>query len=135
MHRDVKPSNVLVADDGRVVLTDFGVVKDLEDPDITAAGTVIGTVAFAAPEQMVGERIDPRTDLFGLACAHKKPGVRAVTPGLYALDHVVPCRHRERVQFLQRAGVWPLAPQRDRYQQAAHRLRRGRTQFSALSCE
>jgi serine/threonine-protein kinase len=66
VHRDVKPSNVLVADDGRVVLTDFGVVKDLEDPDITAAGTVIGTVAFAAPEQMVGERIDPRTDLFGL---------------------------------------------------------------------
>jgi hypothetical protein len=54
---------------------------------------------------------------------------------LYALDHVIPCRHRECAQFFQRAGVWPLAPERDRYQKTAYRLRRGRTQFSALSCE
>jgi hypothetical protein len=66
VHRDVKPSNVLLTEDGRVVLTDFGVVKDLGDPERTAAGTVVGTIAFAAPEQVEGEAVEPRTDLFGL---------------------------------------------------------------------
>ncbi len=66
VHRDIKPSNVLIGEDGRVVLTDLGVVKDLAEDDQTAVGLMIGTVAYAAPEQLVGERIDPRVDLYGL---------------------------------------------------------------------
>ena len=66
VHRDVKPSNVFVADDGRIVLGDFGVVKDPEAMEKTAVGVVIGTLAYAAPEQIEGETVDPRTDLFGL---------------------------------------------------------------------
>ena len=66
MHRDVKPSNVIVAADGRIVLTDFGVVKDLAEDDRTQAGLMIGTPAYAAPEQVEGELVDARADLFGL---------------------------------------------------------------------
>ncbi len=68
VHRDVKPSNVMVAEDGRVVLTDLGVVKDLSDPegDRTAVGTLVGTLAYAAPEQVDGLRVDARADQFSL---------------------------------------------------------------------
>lgn len=68
VHRDVKPSNVMLAEDGRVVLTDLGVVKDLADPEAerTAVGTLVGTLAYAAPEQVDGLRIDARADQFSL---------------------------------------------------------------------
>ncbi|MEC7947542.1 MAG: serine/threonine-protein kinase [Myxococcota bacterium] len=66
VHRDIKPSNVLVEESGRVVLTDLGVVKDLQEAEGTAVGLMIGTVAYAAPEQIDGERVDARADLYGL---------------------------------------------------------------------
>jgi len=66
VHRDVKPSNVLISYDDRVVLGDFGVVKDPQAIDQTAFGVVVGTLAYAAPEQIQGDIVDARTDLFGL---------------------------------------------------------------------
>ena len=66
VHRDVKPSNVLISEADRVVLGDFGVVKDPDALDKTAVGVVVGTLAYAAPEQIQGEAVDARTDLFGL---------------------------------------------------------------------
>ncbi len=66
VHRDVKPANVLVDPDGRVVLTDLGVVRDLSEPGRTQVGVLIGTVAYAAPEQIEGGAIDARTDLYGV---------------------------------------------------------------------
>ena len=66
VHRDVKPSNVLISGDDRVVLGDFGVVKDPKAIDQTAIGVVVGTLAYAAPEQIQGDLVDARTDLFGL---------------------------------------------------------------------
>ena len=66
VHRDVKPANVLVDTDGRAVLSDFGVIKELDTDERTAVGLVVGTVAFAAPEQLEGGCVDARTDLFGL---------------------------------------------------------------------
>jgi len=66
VHRDLKPSNVLISRDDRVVLSDFGVVKDTQDVTRTAVGIVVGTLSFAAPEQLLGDPVDPRTDLFGL---------------------------------------------------------------------
>ena len=66
VHRDIKPTNVLVSDDDRVVLGDFGVVKDPGAAHRTAVGVVVGTLAYAAPEQIVGDEVDARTDIFGL---------------------------------------------------------------------
>lgn len=66
VHRDVKPSNVLVSEDDRIVLGDFGVVKDPESLEKTAMGVVVGTLAYAAPEQIQSDGVDPRTDIFGL---------------------------------------------------------------------
>lgn len=66
VHRDVTPSNVMVLADGVVKLMDFGVVKETGTTELTAHGELLGTVAYVAPEQINGERIDARTDLYSL---------------------------------------------------------------------
>ncbi|HEY6318192.1 MAG TPA: protein kinase, partial [Acidimicrobiia bacterium] len=65
VHRDVKPANVLVADDGRVKVTDFGIAKaaSLRD-DLTSTGTVLGTARYLAPEQVRGDPTDARVDVY-----------------------------------------------------------------------
>ena len=69
IHRDVKPGNILVAPDGRVKVTDFGIAKAAfagGGTDITTTGTVLGTVRYLSPEQVKGEEVDPRSDLYSL---------------------------------------------------------------------
>lgn len=71
IHRDVKPSNLLLAADGRVVLIDFGTARDRAGAALVAptrTGTVRGTLEFMSPEQLRGEALDARTDLFSLGC-------------------------------------------------------------------
>src|SRR5688500_7882598 len=70
IHRDVKPQNVIVADDpdgARAKLTDFGVAHLAGDEPLTRTGDVVGTLAYMAPEQAAGERVDERADLYALA--------------------------------------------------------------------
>jgi tetratricopeptide (TPR) repeat protein len=69
IHRDLKPSNVLVTRDGRAKITDFGVVKAAGGQfttQLTVAGRLVGTVAFMAPEQITGDGVDARADLYSL---------------------------------------------------------------------
>src|SRR4051812_6628829 len=66
VHRDVKPANVIVAPDGRVKIVDFGIAKLADQSRLTRDGTAVGTAGYMAPEQIRGETIDPRTDLWAL---------------------------------------------------------------------
>lgn len=66
IHRDVKPGNLLVTDDGGVKLADFGIAKATEQSSITQVGSVLGTAAYLAPEQARGEASGPRADLYSL---------------------------------------------------------------------
>ncbi|MCO1654800.1 serine/threonine protein kinase [Pseudonocardia sp. S2-4] len=65
-HRDVKPGNVLVADDGRVKLTDFGIARNVADAPMTSVGLVLGSPAYIAPEVAAGQAVTPAADLWGL---------------------------------------------------------------------
>ncbi len=66
VHRDVKPSNVMVREDGSVKLADFGIASVHGDPQLTATGLVIGSPAYMAPEQATGGVITPAADLWSL---------------------------------------------------------------------
>ncbi|MBF6354084.1 serine/threonine protein kinase [Nocardia higoensis] len=66
MHRDVKPANLLVADDGTVKLTDFGISRAVGDVTVTATGLLAGTPAYLAPEVARGEDPLPSSDVFAL---------------------------------------------------------------------
>ncbi|MBK7759312.1 MAG: protein kinase [Deltaproteobacteria bacterium] len=67
VHRDLKPSNILLDKAGHCKLTDFGIVKDLDpSADANVSGTLVGTWAYASPEQISGEPLDHRSDLYSL---------------------------------------------------------------------
>lgn len=67
IHRDLKPSNVMVDEDRTVRLMDFGLAKFLaDDAAVTADGRLVGTFRYMAPEQILGENLDARTDLYSL---------------------------------------------------------------------
>jgi len=66
VHRDIKPANVLVQPDGRVKVTDFGIAKAAGGDDLTRTGTVVGTARYLAPEQVNGNSVDGRADVYAL---------------------------------------------------------------------
>ncbi|MEE8524809.1 MAG: protein kinase [Thermoanaerobaculia bacterium] len=66
VHRDVKPQNVMVDTDGRPVVMDFGLARELDGAGLTIAGQVLGTPEYMAPERLLGNEIDPRCDVYSL---------------------------------------------------------------------
>jgi predicted ATPase len=68
VHRDVKPANVLVETGGRVYLTDFGIAKRARSRGLTRTGFFVGTLDYAAPEQIRGEAVGAPTDVYAFGC-------------------------------------------------------------------
>lgn len=66
VHRDVKPSNIMVLPNGRVKLTDFGIARAADDPKLTTSGALIGSPAYMAPERVQGKDAGPASDLWAL---------------------------------------------------------------------
>ena len=66
IHRDVKPGNLLLRRDGTIKIADFGIARAAEATALTQAGTVLGTAAYLAPEQALGEEVTPAADVYSL---------------------------------------------------------------------
>lgn len=74
LHRDVKPANIMLThlddddDEQRILLTDFGIARQMDDiSGLTSTNMTVGTVAYSAPEQLMGDEIDERADQYALA--------------------------------------------------------------------
>ena len=86
IHRDIKPANILIEEgNGRVLISDFGLARALDDASLTMSGMIAGTPQFMSPEQARGEVIDARSDLFSLGSllytlSTGRPPFRAETP-------------------------------------------------------
>jgi serine/threonine protein kinase len=90
VHRDMKPANILLSDDGRVLVTDFGIAKVLDSADVTRTSAVLGTVKYLAPEQVEGAPVDARTDIYALGavlyeCVTGSPPFGGDSPAAIAL--------------------------------------------------
>jgi serine/threonine protein kinase len=66
VHRDVKSANIMIDTDGRAVVSDFGIARAVDDPNLTGTGTVVGTPYFMSPEQCAARRIGPQSDQYSL---------------------------------------------------------------------
>jgi serine/threonine protein kinase/WD40 repeat protein len=113
IHRDLKPGNVIVGDFGETIVIDWGLAKDITvtdesvsgekretsssgDPELTAAGSVLGTPAYMAPEQKRGEHVDQRADVFAIG---------AMLWELCAPRRSLPSNPPQRHRMLRRAGI------------------------------
>jgi serine/threonine-protein kinase len=104
IHRDVKPQNVLLSDDGRARVTDFGIARSIEAVGRTETGTVLGTSHYIAPEQARGERVDAQTDvysfgvvLYELLAGHVPyPGENFLTVAMKHVNDPVPSLLEQR---------------------------------------
>ena len=78
VHRDIKPANIRVTPEGEVKIMDFGIAH-LQSSTITKSGLVLGTVHYMAPEQIEGQKVDHRADIFSVGAiayelfAYRKP--------------------------------------------------------------
>ncbi|GAA1527292.1 serine/threonine-protein kinase [Actinomadura kijaniata] len=93
VHRDVKPANLMVAADGTIKITDFGIARDLRGASVTRTGMVVGTAQYLSPEQASGRPVTPASDLYSLGvvayeCLAGRPPFDADSAVAVALKHV-----------------------------------------------
>ncbi len=119
VHRDVTPHNVLISRDGEIKLADFGIARALDRATWTAVGTVKGKLSYLSPEQLQGQRLDVRSDLFALGVvlfellAQARPFSADSDPAL--MDAILAGRRRRLDAQHAPAGLravvdWLLAP-------------------------
>ena len=108
VHRDVKPHNVLVGDDGRIKVTDFGIAH-AGDPQMTEVGSIVGTAQYLSPEQARGRSVGPQTDVYslGVVLYEMLAGPRAVRGRLVGRDRDAARLRRAAAAALARAGRCP----------------------------
>jgi serine/threonine protein kinase len=96
IHRDIKPANIMRTSEGQIKVMDFGIAK-IPSSTLTQAGSVLGTPSYMSPEQIRGEDLDGRSDLFSLGCVlyelftGVKPFRGATLPALsHQITHINP---------------------------------------------
>jgi len=136
IHRDVKPSNVLIDERGNCLLTDFGLARMVEDSvNLTSTGTIMGTPAYMSPEQGSGQKIDARSDIYSLGIvlfemATGRAPYQAETPVAIVFKHIrdpLPLPRKVNPQLteaVERVTLKALSKRpEDRYQAAGDMVR------------
>ena len=107
IHRDVKPSNIIVDEDGRMVLTDFGLVRLDTAATLTRTGNALGTPLYMSPEQMMGKDVDGRVDIYALGATLYEGLVGEPPFAAEDYQHLVPKILAERPRAPHRSQVGP----------------------------
>ncbi|MDQ3862622.1 MAG: protein kinase [Actinomycetota bacterium] len=103
IHRDIKPHNILLDENGHAKVTDFGIARALDATQATRTGAYLGTALYSSPEQLRGQRATPKSDIYSLGAtlyqaATGEPPFSGGTPLEIASQHVsrtpIPCRER-----------------------------------------
>jgi tRNA A-37 threonylcarbamoyl transferase component Bud32 len=129
VHRDVNPANILLDEHGHLRLTDFGVSLAVDAAETMTAGMVVGTAAYLAPEQVLGDRADPAADIFALGLVliecltgrreYPGPPAESAVARLQRLPSVPQGLPRGVSQILERMTAWDPAERPDAEQCAA----------------